>query len=590
MTPLSAPPSPLTSWQRRLIWITFLLVAATRFYALSATMWDWDEALFAAGVQEFSVGWRPHPAGFPLYMLAAKIARPFVSSDFRACQAVVFVAACALFPLAFFLAREIRFPFATSYSAALLFVFLPNVWFYGGTGLSDIPGLAAWLAAVLLLLQGCRSARTFLIGAVVLGIAMGIRPQPFPMAAIPFALAAWVHLRQSWLRVVAAVAIVLAIVVACAVGSALASDSIESYRFAMKSHSGYVRGTDSFFNPDRPSLVKLSDDYFVHPLMDGRRLPYALSALAAAGLLVGLFRARWSVAMALSIFLPCALFAWLMVDLYSVHRFSTTYALLWGLLAAHAMSILTARVQIPLIALLAAACAWWTLPALQAVRNQAAPPTAAMQWTKKNVPPPQAVWIDGSLLPWAWYFLEGRKNVHIIRDRKELAAANTRDVFVAEGLMPGATAKFVYPRGRLWNIARHRWFETSVLPLSNVWLFGNGWYPDETDGALAWRWMGPRSEATLPAFAGRGRLSLTMGSSENLTPAVEVRFNDAVIGWFRATPQPARHEWIVESRADAPNRLVIVSSGVFNPSKMKISDDTRDLSVQLTSYSWQPVR
>ena len=102
---------------------------------------------------------QPHPPGFPLYILAAKIVRPFVPTNFARCQTVTFLAACALFPLAFSLARELRFSFVTSYLGALLFVFFPNVWFYGGTAFSDIAGTAAAIAAAWLLFRGCRDAR-----------------------------------------------------------------------------------------------------------------------------------------------------------------------------------------------------------------------------------------------------------------------------------------------------------------------------------------------------------------------------------------------------------------------------------------------
>ena len=81
---LLEPPSPLTEWQRRIFRIALAVVTATRLYAIAPSLWDWDEAQFASGVREFNVGrdHHPHPPGFPLYMLAAKLVRPFVSSDF----------------------------------------------------------------------------------------------------------------------------------------------------------------------------------------------------------------------------------------------------------------------------------------------------------------------------------------------------------------------------------------------------------------------------------------------------------------------------------------------------------------------------
>ncbi|HYR29483.1 MAG TPA: hypothetical protein VEU30_13515, partial [Thermoanaerobaculia bacterium] len=176
MQTLLVPPPPLTPLQRRLVWIVALLVAATRVFALSKTIWDWDEAQFASGVRDVEVGpyHHPHPPGFPVYIGLAKLVRLVAPSEFAALQTVVFLAACALFPLGFLLARELRFRFSTAVLGPLLFCFLPNVWFYGGTAFSDIPGVALALAAAMMLLRGCRSPRAYLLGALLLGLASGM--------------------------------------------------------------------------------------------------------------------------------------------------------------------------------------------------------------------------------------------------------------------------------------------------------------------------------------------------------------------------------------------------------------------------------
>src|SRR5205085_704678 len=106
-----------------------------------------------------------------------KAVRLVVPSDFRALQVVTVAASIALFPLLFFLLRELRFAFSTSYLGALLFVFFPNVWLFGGTGFSDVPGLALALAATLMFVRARESDRAFLAAAILLGMALSIRPQ-----------------------------------------------------------------------------------------------------------------------------------------------------------------------------------------------------------------------------------------------------------------------------------------------------------------------------------------------------------------------------------------------------------------------------
>src|SRR5438067_3572477 len=195
------------SRERFTLWLASALVALTRIPALSRSLWDWDEALFCLAMQDYDVpAYRPHPPGFPLFIAAARAARTLLSlSDFHALQAIAFLSSCALFPLAVLLARSLRFPMRTAMLAALLFVFLPNVWFYGGTGLSDLPAMALTLAAAALLLRG-----SGLGGAVVLGVAIGVRPQAALFGCAPFLVFAW-NERRRWKRVAAAASIVLLI-------------------------------------------------------------------------------------------------------------------------------------------------------------------------------------------------------------------------------------------------------------------------------------------------------------------------------------------------------------------------------------------
>ena len=590
------PPAPLTRWQRRAVLITTLAVAATRLYALAPTLWDWDEAQFASGVREYDVArHHPHPPGFPLFILAAKIVRPLAGSDFGACQAVVLLAALALFPLAFALARELRFSFVTSFLASLLFVFFPNVWFYGGTGFSDIPGAATALAAAMLLLRGCRSPRAFLAGAVVLGISAGIRSQALLFGCAPFAVAAWIQLRQSWRRALAAGVIVAAIGAASYGGAALATSSLEGYRNALAGVRDWVRTIDSYLAPGRPPLSTLVDEYFLRP-MGGNRLPIVVAALCAIALVASMIRPRAGVWMALAIFAPFAVFAWLMLDYNSIHRYSTSYVFVYALLAAHgaaAASLPLRRwsegaqvaAQAAMIALVAGRAAYWTIPALREVRDGASPTYAAMQWLRQHVPAGRPVWVEGGLRPHADYFLYDRE-VRYVTHLTQLprVGVGRHDYFATEGLQPHAVSSFVRGRQRLWEIARHRYFETSIAPVANLWAFGAGWHELESDGRTIWRWMGRRSVSYLPAVDVKARLTMSLSAAGGISPLVEVRMNGRLLDSFRPGFEPVTREWVVDSRGDAPNELELISSEVT-----RAPGDPRDLSLLLHAYGWQPL-
>src|SRR4029079_16056188 len=57
----------------------------------------------------------------------------------------------------------------------------PNVWFFGGTALSDVASMMIVVAALALLL----GERTYVAGVIVPSIAAGIRPQNLLIGAVP---------------------------------------------------------------------------------------------------------------------------------------------------------------------------------------------------------------------------------------------------------------------------------------------------------------------------------------------------------------------------------------------------------------------
>src|SRR5688500_15714173 len=74
MIDLSLPPERLARGERRAIVIATAVVAFTRLLALARGPWDWDEMLFLLGLRDYDVALHhPHPPGFPLFVLAAKL-------------------------------------------------------------------------------------------------------------------------------------------------------------------------------------------------------------------------------------------------------------------------------------------------------------------------------------------------------------------------------------------------------------------------------------------------------------------------------------------------------------------------------------
>ena len=597
MESLRTPPLPLTRAQWLLFGLTTFSVALTRLLARARTLWDWDEVQFALAVEDYDVGfYQPHPPGFPLFILLAKLVRPVVSSDFQALQAVTLTASMAVFPVVFLLCRELRFPFATAWSGALLTSFLPSVWFFGGTAFSDIPSLVLTIAACALLLRGIRHPRSLLVGAALLGLAASIRPQALLTGAAPALVAVW-HWRRQWRQIVPAMAVGAGILIISYGGAALASSSVAEYVEAGRKLRQYLRQVDSFLSPDRPPLGALVETFFVR-VIPGDRYARVVLAGALAGAVVAALRRQGHVLLLVAMFLPFQIFAWLMLDYHSVTRYGVSFVPLYAILAAAAAVGIVSLVPglrggagAVLVLLLSAALARWSWPALAEVRHNPSPPHAAMQWVNDHVPRSATVYVHGSVVPFARYFIRNHEQNELTSDGRFVTPPPPGpSVVVAEPASPANSAqRFVRPRARLFDLVRRRYFEVTVLPAKAWAEFGEGWHGLEWEGATVWTWMGERSEMRLPPLSGRARLRLGLEPAlEKGAPIVEVMVNGQTLDRF-AAEGPVDRSWMVDASPEGMNEVVITADRSVNPARDGYGEDGRDLSLRLVSYDWTPV-
>ena len=546
-----------------------MVIAATRVYALSRSLWDWDEALFSVGVRAYDVTQHhPHPPGFPLFMLAAKFVHLFVANEFRAVQTVTILGAIGLFPALFFLARELRFPFAVAAGGAALYCFFPAVWIFGGTAFSDVPSTTLVVLTCACLL---RSGRFYIIGAILLGVSAGFRSQNLLIGCAPALYATWCRIRErAWGQIAAAMALGAIIVAASYAGAAYASaDPPHGYFDAMASLRQYVRTVDSFMNPHREPLRQLLFDFFVHPIHSGR-FDYVVDALAALGVIVN-FR-RFGMWMTLAMFVPFQLFAWLMLDPLSVSRYGTAYLPMYALLAAagaHVIKWADAVVVTAIVARLAV----WTLPAVQTVRSTDAPTAAAMQQIHGPL------FVHMSMSPFADYYLASIPNT-VVLNENELPLEPRGALYVAESVRPGRV--FARPLGALWNIVRHRYFAVTLSTLGEVWRFGDGWHDEEGEGTKVFRWMRGHSVTTLPNAGPRARLSIEFEIPSPLVaaaPTLTVTLNGRVVDRVRCTSEVMTKTWDLDT--GARNELVLDIDRTMKP-----PGDVRELGLRLNRYSW----
>lgn len=417
----------LTRSERVAAWLCGLFAAAMRWPALSRTLWDWDEALFVLALRDYDVvAYHPHPPGFPLFIALAKL---IPTDAFHALQAVSFVASLFVFPAMFFLARALRASAPVAIAAGLLLAFLPNVWFYGGTALSDVPSMVLVITACALLLRG-----QVVLGAIVLGVAAGFRPQNLLIGFVPFVIA----FRQRRRAALGAALITIAIVAVTYAAAASLSGGWDAYRGVLAKHEAYIRNTDSFLAPRHPGLIRVADDFFFRPF----RAPAINVIVTLLAAIAGVRRRHW---LAIAIFGPFCAFAWMFLDFHSASRFSIAYMPMFAMLAAAGIP---ERGRNLALAVVVALMIVWTWPALRVVHTTASPPVAAFESLRGFKGP---IHVDDRLGAHAEVLIPGR--VH--------ATEGEAAVIVREGAMPGART-FTRERGRLASIARPRYFEVSI--------------------------------------------------------------------------------------------------------------------------------
>ncbi|HET8774438.1 MAG TPA: hypothetical protein VFP80_11620 [Thermoanaerobaculia bacterium] len=593
---LRESPIPLTRGQKILFTVLTVAIALTRFPALSLTLHDWDETLFAFGVSEYDVEpHHPHPPGYPLFIAAAKVARLFADTDFHALQAVATLASMLIFPAAFLLARELRFRTPFAFSVAAMTAFFPSIWYHGGTGLSDVPALALILFASALLLRGGRSPRAYLAGALLTALACGIRPHLLLVAAPPALLGAFALRRMktfvlSWLA--AAAVVFLAYLGAAYFSSGFPTAYLKEVRYIQQ----HLRETDSFRNPYRTPLRELAPRVFLDP-QGGGNARFVVVILAAIALLDALVRRRGNIAILLVMFLPMAVLTWLMLDMSALARYAIAYLPLHAFLAvagAEAVAqLVPSRARLPLFLVLSGLVtgflAKWTWPALRAARTEPAPAVAAFQWIRANVPRAgPRVYVQVNLAYHAAYVI-GDYDYRIVGHDEELPAEDlvAGNYYIFEGVRQHLDIRmFTRERQQLFEIARPRFFEIGIVPMRRIIRWSRGWHLLETDGQRRWRWMQREGEILLtPALYGRGELRLRLHAPVDATPrppVITVTWNGTVIDRRTAPPEgDLELRYVLPSRREDANQLLLATDQSIRP-----EGDGRELGLSVEAISW----
>jgi 4-amino-4-deoxy-L-arabinose transferase-like glycosyltransferase len=564
--------------QKALFWTVAIVCAVSRFAARARSLWDWDEALFCLGMVEYDVtSHHPHPPGFPVYIAMAKVARLFTGDDFGALQSLNLLAGMMVFPAVYLLAKQVGLRFETSLIAGALCAFFPNVWFFGGTGFSDVPSIVIAVFAAVFLFRGAESRRDYFIGTLLLALAIGIRPQNFLVGLFPGIVAS---ARRPIRDVLAA--LVLGVVVAgLAFGAAVqATGTLDAFMTTVRGHSEYITRVDSFRSPNRPPLWRIFDRFFLKQYQSAG-LSIVTSLLVIVSVAGSIRNRDRAMARNFLTFAPFAIAAWLMLDRFSISRFSIGYAPMFAIFAADGIRRTVergrSRPHVELIAggLLIAAFAIWTVPALTPVRNEISPTVRAVEAVKRSIDPSsETLFVGQSMGPFVEYLAPDLPFIRVIGASAVPLNPGPNPFLLAE-VGKGAAQGEVWrrERGRLWNISRRHYFEIMLEPLTNTAQFGEGWYEPQRHRADEWRWMAGRSSMVLPRAAERRELRLEFTvPSEVLGATLTITLNGKAVDRVRLdNSNPALLYEVDPAPGTAPNRLDLVVDRTAEESGRRVS-------------------
>jgi hypothetical protein len=589
----------MTRNERAVFWSLAIAVAVTRCFALSHSIWDWDEALFCSAVRHYNVALHnPHPPGFPLFIAMAKVARLFFKHDFHALRAVNLFFSLFVFPSLFALARSLRFPFRSAIAAAVLFSFLPNVWYFGGTAFSDIPCIVFFLAGAALLLRDERRG-TYLAGCALFACSMLIRPQNV-LLIYPWLIASWRRVRVRNFRDVVSGAVLIIAMVAVGYGAAAKVTGFSDYLESTRGHQKYVATVDGSLNPGRPPLADIAGDFFVDPF-EAHRPSWALFAFA----LIAFFRPRKRDFEILATFLPNLLLALFWLSPTGISRLSLGYIPMHALLAADGIDVVVQllgrrreRLVVALQGLATAAITIgyviWIWRPLAEVRRHDSPPMAAVRWLQQHEPRGGRIYVQGGMVPFVRYYLSEDYDLNYVEEGVDPAMLPRRPgTWYVSDHSSGAPGAIVFHRrhARLWALSHRRYFEAHVRPVGGGVAYASGWYDEEGEEPSTWRWMAAHSRTIMKGYGGPAVVELDLHApmDAEAAPSVTITFDGRVLDRFVPAQEVFSRRYVVESVADASHELLIDVDRVVNPKKMHRGGDERDLGLQLLSLRWKAV-
>ena len=364
-----------------LIIATIYLVAHLAF--LAPSLEDIDSINFALGLRHYDVAQhQPHPPGYPVYIALGRTAKavldavaPSLGSPRAESLSLAIwspIAGAVALIAAYLIFSAVSASSMALWATALLAA-SPLFWLAGSRPMSDMPGLALALVAQALFLRGAADRRAIVIGAVIAGIAAGVRVQTACLTVPLFAFALFSQRREGVLWIVTRPRAAMALGgFVWAIPMIVVSGGLERYLVALGSQAGedFAWTGMLWTTPTPRRLLFALWETFVLP-WDSVPLAIVVGVLAFIGLLNACLRQRRAVLLLALAFAPYAVFHLVFQETVHVrYAMPTLPAMAWLVMCA---ATIAGRAAPAVSATLVAAALWFALPVGSAYGREAHP-------------------------------------------------------------------------------------------------------------------------------------------------------------------------------------------------------------------------
>ena len=621
MSTASTPPRA-DSRADLLIALALLMVGAiARLLAMPASLWEYDDILFARALHKFDVTIHsPHPPGYPVFVMLGRLGYALLGDEHRAYAALSLVFGMSLGASLFYLCREIFGDSMVAAMAALIGSFVPNVWVHGSASRSDGPGLVLGTICLVLILRGVRSTSALVAAGALFGFSAGVRSTVVLAVGPAFAVVLISRLRNRQRRLVVAAIGAATIATLTWYVPLILYTGWDAYRVVVAEHLRFISSTDAIWaHTSAVELLRRFERFFI----DIWGPPYIMAALyacSAGGLVLLTWQRRWRALGWLAVcFLPITAFSFAINAAMGAPLYALPYVPLFAGLAAFGLvtgpRVAGDAVGRPMLAVagpalvgaLAIAMITWTYPIVAMMRTEQSPSARAMQYLRAKLDPGRdLLYLERLFVPHAIFYLPD------LRMRREIGP---------EGIAPDTNLIHpLYPRRvyslttepvpgvggqsfqwssavgaqRLRRMSVGRFFDIHVTgPFGDTYpvAYLSGWFPSERSGEQTWRWMAGRSTAALFNTAKRMVLRLHATIPDPATQAATVVLRLDGVELERLAPAGHtidRTVMVSPGRGRLWSILSIESDRTFVPIHRQLNADDRELALMCQELTWSP--